>query len=92
MNEKKLWDCTFNELMNYEAVYRTAPATPGLLNTTGFNSINLVVSVTVEWHNLFLSFFMLQALSFKDMKVVIKLKLNDLLKTKFTVSAIFDIH
>ena len=23
-----------NELINYEAVYRTAPATPGLLNTT----------------------------------------------------------
>ena len=24
-----------NELMNYEAVYRTAPATPGLLNRPG---------------------------------------------------------
>ena len=28
---------SLNELMNHEAVYRTAPATPGLLKTLSYN-------------------------------------------------------
>ena len=45
-----------NEWMNYEAVYRTAPATPGLLiNTIQQNSysylLSVQLSVSVDWYS-----------------------------------------
>ena len=42
---------SFNELINHEAVYRTAPATPGLLNSRSVGMFRLeLVCMDKVWY------------------------------------------